>query len=72
MNEPFDFNQALQALQFGQDLTDKNTLLTPLMQQFIEAALKAGLSEHLSEKQQPNRKTVTAIKSSNLPLAALN
>jgi len=41
MSEQFDFNKALAALQNGQDLTGKDGILTPLVKQLTEAALKA-------------------------------
>lgn len=56
MTQQFDFNKALKALQSGQDLTGENGLLTPLIKQLTEAALKAELEQHLSDDEQPNRK----------------
>lgn len=38
---PFDFETALKALQSGQPLTGKEGILTPLIKQLTEAALKA-------------------------------
>jgi len=56
MSEEFDFNKALAALQNGQDLTGKDGILTPLIKQLTEAALKAELDTHLEEAETPNRK----------------
>jgi len=66
MSEEFDFNKALAALQNGQDLTGKDGILTPLIKQLTEAALKAELDTHLEEAENPNRKngfTTKTIKS---------
>ncbi len=66
MSEEFDFNKALAALQNGQDLTGKDGILTPLIKQLTEAALKAELDTHLEEFEAPNRKngfTTKTIKS---------
>jgi hypothetical protein len=37
MSQPFDFDNALKALQDGQALTGKNGILTPLIKQLAEA-----------------------------------
>ncbi len=54
----FDFNKALEQLQAGQGLTGKDGVLTPLIKQLTEAALKAELDQHLEQDESPNRKTV--------------
>ena len=51
MSEPFNIEQALTDLQAGKDLTGKDGLLTPLIKQLIEAALKAELEQHLSNSE---------------------
>lgn len=56
MSEPFNIEQALKDLQAGKDLTGKDGLLTPLIKQLTEAALKAELDQHLSTSDTPNRK----------------
>ena len=56
MSEPFNIEQALKDLQAGKDLTGKDGLLTPLIKQLTEAALKAELEQHLSDSEIPNRK----------------
>jgi transposase-like protein len=56
MSEQFDFDKALEALQNGQDLTGKDGILTPLIKQLTEAALKAELEAHLEAEDTPNRK----------------
>ena len=52
----FDFNKALEQLQAGQGLTGKDGVLTPLIKQLTEAALKAELDQHLDQVESPNRK----------------
>jgi len=56
MSEKFNFNEALDALRNGQDLTGKDGILTPLIKQLTEAALKAELDAHLGEETSDNRK----------------
>ena len=62
MSQSFDFEQALKALQSGQDLNGKNGILTPLIKQLTEAALKAELDQHLDSDEQPNRKNGSTTK----------
>lgn len=52
----FDFNKALEQLQAGQGLTGKDGVLTPLIKQLTEAALKAEINQHLEQAASPNRK----------------
>lgn len=54
--------QAIKALQSGQDLTGKNGFLTPLIKQITEVALKAELEQHLEDEEQPNRKNGSSKK----------
>ena len=56
MSNSFDFDKALKALQAGQDLSGKDGILTPLIKQLTEAALKAELEQHLENSDEPNRK----------------
>jgi len=56
MSKQFDFNKALEALQNGQYLTGKDGILTPLVKQLTEAALKAEAESHLQADETPNRK----------------
>ena len=56
MTQPFDFDQALKALQAGKSLTGKDSVLGPLIKQLTEAALTAELEQHLESEPQPNRK----------------
>lgn len=44
MSQPFDFNKALKALQSGQALTDKNGVLTPLINQLTKTACLQNLN----------------------------
>ena len=62
MNNDFDIEQAIKALQSGQDLTGKDGFLTPLIKQITEAALKAELAQHIDNDDQPNRKNGTSKK----------
>lgn len=55
MTTDFDLEKALKALQSGQDLTGKDGLLTPLIKQLTEAALKAELEQHLEDDDQYHR-----------------
>lgn len=52
----FDFNKALEQLQAGHGLTGKDGVLTPLIKQLTEAALKAEINQHLEQAPSPNRK----------------
>lgn len=52
----FDFDAALKALCSGQDLNGENGILTPLIKQLTEAALKAELEQHIENDPAPNRK----------------
>lgn len=52
----FDFDAALKALRSGQDLNGENGILTPLIKQLTEAALKAELEQHIENDPAPNRK----------------
>ena len=61
MTQSFDFNKALAELQSGKGLTGKNGVLTPLIKQLTEAALKE-LEQHLGAEPQPNRKNGTSKK----------
>ncbi len=56
MKKPFNFEQALEDLQSGKQLIGKDGILTPLIKQLTEAALKAELEQHLAAEEQPNRK----------------
>ena len=62
MTQSFDFNQALAELQSGKGLTGEDGVLTPLIKQLTEAALKAELEQHLEADPQPNRKNGTSKK----------
>jgi len=62
MSKDFNFEEALAALRNGQDLTGKDGILTPLIKQLTEAALKAELEAHLGEEEAPNRKNGTTRK----------
>lgn len=56
MNKDFDMETAVKALQSGQDLHGENGILTSLIKQLTEAALKAELDQHLEAKETANRR----------------
>jgi len=62
MSEQFDINKAVEALKNGQDLTGKDGLLTPLIKQLTETALKAELDSHLEQEESPNRRNGSSKK----------
>lgn len=67
MTQDFDFNKAIEQLQSGKGLTGEDGVLTPLIKQLTEAALKAELEQHLNTDSEPNRKnghTKKTVKSS--------
>ncbi|RLA18875.1 MAG: hypothetical protein DRQ61_12310 [Gammaproteobacteria bacterium] len=56
MNERFDFNETLKALQSGLPMSGKDGILAPLVKQLTEAALEAELESHIANDVLPNRK----------------
>lgn len=52
----FDIEAALKALKDGKGLTGKDGVMTPLIKQLTEAAMKAELEEHLASETASNRK----------------
>ena len=62
MTQSFNFEQALEDLKSGKDLNGKDGILTPLIKQLTEAALKAELQHHLDQEDEPNRKNGTSKK----------
>jgi putative transposase len=68
MNEQFNFEGALEALQSGQPITGKDGMLAPLVKQLTEAALEAELDSHLAESvtaKRRNGKSRKTVKSSH-------
>ena len=55
-NIDFDIQAALKALQEGKGITGKDGVLTPLIKQLTEAAMKAELDQHLESESTSNRK----------------
>lgn len=55
-NIQFDLNQALEDLKAGKPLNGSGGVMTPLIKQLTEAALKAEQDQHLSTETSPNRK----------------
>lgn len=51
-----DMEAALEALRSGKGVTGKDGVLTPLIKQLTEAAIKAELDAHLEADLEPNRK----------------
>jgi len=64
----FDMDAALQALRDGQDISGKDGVLTPLIKQLTEAAMRAELEAHLASEETPNRKNGTSSKTIKSPL----
>lgn len=62
MTQSFDFNKALTELQSDKGLTGEDGVLTSLIKQLTEAALKAELEQHLESAPQPNCKNGTIKK----------
>lgn len=62
MAESFDFDKTLTELQSGKGLTGEEGILTPLIKKLTEAALRAGLEQHLESDTQPNRKNGSSKK----------
>ncbi|EWH08065.1 transposase [Catenovulum agarivorans DS-2] len=62
MSQEFDFNKALEQLQSGKKLTGADGVLTPLIKQLTEAALKAEIEQHIASESEPNRKNGTTKK----------
>lgn len=56
MTQTFNFDEALEQLQAGKDLTSKDGILMPLIKQLTEAVITAELDQHLASSDQPNRK----------------
>ena len=56
MNEKFNFEEALKAIQSGQSITGKDGVLAPLVKQLTEAALEAEMDTHLAQDVVPNRR----------------
>ena len=52
----FDMDAAIKAPREGKDLSGKDGILTPLIKQLTEAAMKAELDEHLASDKTPNRR----------------
>lgn len=59
---PFDLEEAIAHIKAGKPLNGKDGLLTPLIKQITEAALKAEQEQHLANDTSPNRKNGTTSK----------
>lgn len=62
MSKPFAFQAAIDALRSGQDLNGEDGILTPLIKQLTESAMKAELEQHLENEALPNRKNGSSTK----------
>ena len=63
MSKPtFDMDAALQALRDGKDLSGKDGILTPLIKQLTEAAMKAELEQHLATEDPPTARMAPPLK----------
>lgn len=54
MSNKFNFDDALKAIQPGQAITGKDSVLAPLLKQLTEAALEAELDSQLVKDVVPN------------------
>jgi putative transposase len=61
-NINFDMEAAVKALREGKNLSGQDGILTPLIKQLTEAAMKAELDEHLASDDTPNRKNGSTSK----------
>ena len=48
-NTGFDFNDAVQEIMNGRNISGKDGVLAPLVKQLVEAALEAELESHISQ-----------------------
>ena len=62
MTQTFNIEQAINDLRSGKGLNGADGVLTPLIKQLVEGALKAELEHHLEESDAPNRKNGTTSK----------
>ncbi|BBM02395.1 hypothetical protein GL2_24690 [Microbulbifer sp. GL-2] len=68
MTKPtFDMDVAVKALRKGKDLSSKDGILTPLIKELTEAAMKAELEEHLASEDSTNLKNDTTPKTMKSP-----
>ena len=63
----FDMDAAIKALREGKDLSGEDGILTPLIKQLTEAAMKAELDEHLVSDDTPNRRNGSSSKTMKSP-----
>jgi len=66
-NIKFDMDAAIKALREGKDLSGQDGILTPLIKQLTEAAMKAELDEHLALEETPNRRNGSTRKTMKSP-----
>lgn len=56
MTDEFDFEELLEEVKSGKEITGKDGVLGPLVKRLVEAALEGELDSHLAEDVVPNRK----------------
>jgi len=56
MSEKFNFEEALKAIQSGQDITGKDGVLASLIKQLTEAALEGEMDSHIAKEVKKNRR----------------
>lgn len=62
-----DMDAALQVLRNGKDISGNDGVLTPLIKQLTEAAMRAELESQLASEEDPNRKNGTSSKTVKSP-----
>jgi len=62
MSQTFNIEQAIQELRSGKDLNGADGILTPLIKQLVEGAMKAELEHHLDQSETVNRKNGSTSK----------
>jgi putative transposase len=63
----FDMEAAIKALREGKDLSGQDGILTPLIKQLTEAAMKSKLDEHIATHTTPNRRNDSSAKTMKSP-----
>lgn len=56
MTDKFDFEELLEEVKSGKEITGKDGVLAPLVKALVEAALEGEMDSHLAEEIAPNRR----------------